>query len=263
MQQSDLVIRYAAFKCKSDFFNFCRICHPPKVLAGLQTISITVGKRFSFAIPANAFHDSVDGDTRSLSLKLRTLTDGLAQKCWLQLNETAQLVNGLLYSEFSTVGVNMSTATVEITAINSCGLSARTNLTIIAKEHSTHCFEISFTFNTTKSYTCEFVLVNSFTNQVAKYLGFDTQRDISVIKYSKIDPTRKMFAVKIAVLDYQVGCTPCDFVQISSLTNELLLSTDQTVKKRFKTFMSPMFGIANIKTIKLGDCASTPVTPTQ
>ena len=233
------------------------------MFAGLQPIIITAGKRFSFAIPANAFHDSVDGDTKSLSLRLTALTDGLAQKCWLQLNETAQVVNGLLYSEFTTVRVNMSNITLGITAMNSCGLSATANLTLILKIPSTHCFEISFTFNTTKTYTCEFVPINLFTNQVAQYLEFEAQRDISVVKYSKVGPTRNMFAVKIAVLDYQVGCNPCDFVQISSLTKELLLPTDQTIRKGFKTFMSPMFGIASIKTGKLGECASTPVTPTQ
>ena len=202
------------------------------------------------------------GDTRSLTLELSPTKIELRQRCWFSLNETTQVVNGLAYSELNTQ-VNSSNITFKLTAINSCGLNASTNLILVANQSSLHCFEMHFVFNATRNYACEFMAVDSFVRKVTQYLGFDAKQDIAVVTYSRVSQMGKVFTVKIAILPSQVSCAPCDVVQISSLTKKFLRQSDNKIQERFKSFMSPAFGVASISTKRLGACAPILFTSTQ
>ena len=239
-----------------------RVCQPPRVLVQPNPVNITTGRKFSFRIPENTFIDKEDGNTRSLSLKLKLVTNGLPQKCWYNFNETAQSVSGLIYNEFI-VGVKMPEITLEVTAMDSCGLTARTQLTLSLNRPSLHCFEIAFVFNTTKSYECELMPVDLFVQKVVQFFGFSAELDISVINYSKVGPSGKIFSVKIAVLQSRVGCSPCDFAKITSLTDRILRRSDRNVQVGFQRFMSPMFGVSDVNTRGIDACVPRPVTPTR
>lgn len=194
---------------------------------------------------------------------MRPITSGLPQICWYSLNETTKKVDGLAYNDFVTAGVLKSNITLELTAMNSCGLKAKTNLTLIVNDPSPHCFEVSFIFNTTETHSCDFISVDQFVSKVEQYLGYHGQNDISIIKYSRVGQTGRIFTVKIAILQSQVGCSPCNFLQISSLTKKFLRLSDNTFEEKFTRFMSPMFGVFKISTNRNGTCADIPPTSTQ
>lgn len=242
-------------------FSLCRICKTPVVAQQISPINITAGRNFSFTIPEATF-SSEDGNTRSLSLNLRIIKNELPQNCWFSFNPNTQTIDGLIHNEFL-VGLNSTSLKFEVIATDKCGLNATTELTFILTKPRLHCLELSFDFNTTDSYECEYIPIGRFVEYVAQYFGFSTEQDISIINYSRVGNTGKKFTVKISVLQSQISCIPCDFAKIATLKDQLLHLSDKTIRDPFKQFLSPAFDVTKIDVKGIDACAPKPFTSTQ
>lgn len=141
----------------------------------------------------------------------------------------------------------------KLMATDSCGLSAMDSITILLQKPVQACFELSFIFQTLKTYSCEWVPVGRFLEKVALFYGF-SPLDFNVVSYSKIGLTNTAFAVKIAVTQTKVRCEPCDFATISTLTDKVVRKADGTVVTAFKNFMSPDITVNNVVAVGVNSC---------
>ena len=70
---------------------------PPKIDVPITRIDAVEWQVFSYRIPANAFIDAEEGNTRALKLALLDMDSGkeLSKKSWLQFNKVTQTMQGL------------------------------------------------------------------------------------------------------------------------------------------------------------------------
>ena len=127
------------------------------------------------------------------------------------------------------------------------------NVTVVLQKPAHACFELSFIFQTLHTYDCEWVAVKMFLDKVALFYRF-ASLDFNVVTYSKVGPTNKAFAVRIAVTQTKVKCEPCDFATISTLTEKVIRKSDNTVATEFKNYMSPDFTVNNVVAVGVNSC---------
>ena len=215
-------------------------------------MNLISGKSFSYTIPETTFIDAEDGNTRSMSLQLVKLSNNFPSTCWYSFNATSQKFDGL-HSTNLMQGKSSVKFDFELLAKDSCGLSSMDNVTVALQKPAQACFELSFIFQTLKTYSCEWVPVKMFLDKVALFYGFSSL-DFNVVSYSKIGLTNKAFAVKIAVTQTKVRCEPCDFSSISTLTERVIRKSDNSVATAFKNYMSPDFAVNNAVAVGVNSC---------
>ena len=127
--------------------------HPPSVTSRIALLNITICGLFSFAIPANTFYDTEDGDTRKLSLSLTDAShQALSKNYWLQFNTSTQTIEAFATANHA-LAQSSSGYSFLLTATDSSSLSASNsfNTKIVGPAQILKDCQIQIVFNVAAS----------------------------------------------------------------------------------------------------------------
>ena len=231
-----------------------KICEKPKVVQSLKPYKVTAGRAFTFMMPEATFFDLEDGNTRYLSLAMTQKSSNFPRKCWYSFNSTSQRLNGLSYSNLLNKN-NTVRFLFNVTATDTCGLSAMDNLSLSLNRPERHCFEMTLVFTASKRHDCEWVPVKNFVNKVAVFYGYDATRDMTVVDYGRTKNNIDQYSVRISFSPRIIKCDQCDSTAIANLTFKVLHKSNYTVHYAFNAFLSPMFTVSKVYVAAVDTCA--------
>lgn len=212
------------------------------------------GGAFTFKIPEATFFDLEDGNTRYLSLKMIKKSSNFPSKCWYSFNSTSQTLKGLSYSNLLKQN-NTVRFLFNVTATDTCGLSAMDNLSLSLNRPKRHCFEMTLVFTASKRHDCEWVPIKDFVNKVAAFYGYDATKDMTVVDYGRSKNSYNQYSVRISFSPRIIKCGQCDSTAIANLTFKVLHKSNYTVHYAFNTFLSPMFTVSKVYVAAVDTCA--------
>eukprot|EP00794_Sanderia_malayensis_P014401 gene14401-15900_t len=103
----------------------------PQARKTIPQLTVTTAEYFTYEIPSNLFHDSIDGNTRDLSLQLRTSTSNvLSRSSWMQFDAKTQTMYGILTSDQFPATSFTRKFQYLLTATNSRGFSTQISITL-------------------------------------------------------------------------------------------------------------------------------------
>ena len=220
----------------------------------LKPFKATAGRAFTFMMPEATFFDLEDGNTRYLSLAMTQKSSNFPRKCWYSFNSTSQKLNGLSYSNLLNKN-NTVRFLFNVTATDTCGLSAMNNLSLSFNRPERHCFEMTLVFTASKRHDCEWVPVKNFVNKVAAFYGYDATKEMTVVDYGRAKNNFDQYSVRISFSPRIIKCDQCDSTAIANLTFKALHKSNYTVHYAFNAFLSPSFTVSKVYVAAVDTCA--------
>eukprot|EP00794_Sanderia_malayensis_P017595 gene17595-19348_t len=225
----------------------------------IPALNVSVCGYLEYRIPADTFHDDIDGDTRHLNLTLRNSSGIISKHHWVNFNSATQTIIALVHSHvFSSAEVTVNEYNFILTATTKRGVSISTNVSLVVSDRATRNSTVSLalTFAWVGSHSPPPVIIlKVIFDRLAAYFNISVQS----LRYAHVFEIRNVFAVKI------VNCTEistkCNQQSVSLLKSKLY--NNMGTLPAFFSAMNPEIYVMYVQVSPTGPCTKRTVPTVQ
>ena len=204
---------------------------PPLINAKIPELLVSFCGPFSYQIPADAFVDQQDGDTRRLNLQLlRADAQAIASDFWLQFDARKQQITSVLAREQNATGFRREHEFI-LVATDSVGLSANTTIRVRITG-SMRSYSHSFSTETVYSASASTHTIYEFSEKITNFIGVGLQ----IISHAKAPGNNFIVSWTNCSLRYE----PCDVLGIKHIRDRMQ-AIDGSLQNAFTSSMGPEF----------------------
>lgn len=233
---------------------------PPTLKNDIGRIPVTAGKAFTYAIPADTFHDNEDGNTRHLNLTLFQVIEARAQvipaNFWLTFNAVNQSITGLPMEKDIPDPTNPQIGVKFL-------LNARDRHGAVAYDQ----FEILIASSSSSPYTqsLRVTLDNDFTefnsnltqrldllSKISSYYQDPDTSSIKIISY-------KQGSIVMTWANDSLPTNECNQEQLNAIA-EKVVASNGGVNTAFKEHLSPDYTVTSAERTFSGTCIQNMTT---